>query len=181
MNNGLNDEGKNVIKEVDNNSNFAENLTKFYNNKDLVDKNKNTTMMSDTVKLNKAEDTSEASNAIYDFVINLWKHIKKFVDPKKINTEEEYKERMAACRTITLIPAFFALFQFIDVHGIWSIISLILLVLCYYLFTKNQKTGIFVAIAASVVLILSFKLINIILGVFYLYGNILLLRYKKDS
>ena len=69
MNNGLNDEGKNVIKEVDNNSNFAENLTKFYNNKDLVDKNKNTTMMSDTVKLNKAEDTSEASNAIYDFPV----------------------------------------------------------------------------------------------------------------
>ena len=93
MNNGLNGEGKNVIKDVDNDSKFAENLTNFYNNKELNEKNKSTSVMSDTVKLEKKED-SEVANNIYNFVMKLKDNIMKFINPKKIATEEEYKDRV---------------------------------------------------------------------------------------
>ena len=180
MNNGLNGEGKNVIKDVDNDSKFAENLTNFYNNKELNEKNKSTSVMSDTVKLEKKED-SEVANNIYNFVMKLKDNIMKFINPKKIVTEEEYKDRISICRSLTLVPAFFSLFYLIDTHGIFFVFAFVLLAISYYLLGKNNKTGIFTAIAASVLLVISFRFINIVVGLVYFYGNILLLRYKKDS
>lgn len=198
MNEGLNGEGKEVISNVTSNeSNIADNLTKFYNNEELVNNNKATSLFSEKATLEQKENytmkklneveapTTNESNPLFDFVINLKSNIINFINFKKINTDDEYSKRIEAAKGVTVLIALISGINFAFSYGenilktIILVLPIVLLIASFLLIKKDTKKAIILGIIASILMIISLKILNIIFGIIYLIGNILLLTNKK--
>ena len=204
MNDGLKGEGKDIISNVEKKeSKLATNLTDFYNNDKLAEETKTTEIFSGETTLNKEEKESKIdkfvkiseenikednkSNAIYDFVASLKDSVFGFLSVKKIVDEDGFNKRLDYARSFTLLVLFISICEFIFLHGVDSLRMMITVLPCvlfgisYFLFKDHNKKGIITSLIASVFLILSLKVINIIFGVINLIGMLLLLRYKKKT
>lgn len=204
MNDGLKGEGKDIISNVEKKeSKLATNLTDFYNNDKLAEETKTTEIFSGETTLNKEEKESKIdkfvkiseenikennkSNAIYDFVASLKDSVFGFLSVKKIIDEDGFNKRLDYARSFTLLVLFISICEFIFLHGVDSLRMMITVLPCvlfgisYFLFKDHNKKGIITSLIASVFLILSLKVINIIFGVINLIGMLLLLRYKKKT
>ena len=204
MNDGLKGEGKDIISNVEKKeSKLATNLTDFYNNDKLAEETKATEIFSGETTLNKEEKESKIdkfvkiseenikednkSNAIYDFVASLKDSVFGFLSVKKIVDEDGFNKRLDYARSFTLLVLFISICEFIFLHGVDSLRMMITVLPCvlfgisYFLFKDHNKKGIITSLIASVFLILSLKVINIIFGVINLIGMLLLLRYKKKT
>ena len=193
MNEGLNGEGKEIIKNVEKTeSNMTDNLIAFYNNEELVKNNKATSVLSEKAtleqkenstikKLNEVEGpTTNESNPIYDFVKNLKTNFLIFIKPKG-----EYSKKVEAAQNVTLLMLVIATceFIFLPTKQILSIMLVLLpvalLIATYFSLKSNNKKANLFGILSSITMILTFKLLNIIFGIIYLIGNIFLLANKK--
>ncbi len=157
-----NDNGTNV---VDKSTDFQNNMIKYYEKKDEIEKEKE-----------KKQQVQQELNNNIDNLFTL------FFNFEKIKDDEDFKNKCKNASTMTIFMLLVCIISFLNFrisNGyeiIVNFISLILFGYSYIALKNSKKIGIYTALIGSLFCILSFNIIKIIVSGIYIIGFIKFLK-----
>jgi len=151
---------------VDKNTQFTENLTKYYENDQM--KSKNTLS-----KEEKSELIDETS-----------KKIKKsgllFFSNSEIADDNDLTNRFKNASLFVVIMLIICVVEFVSYHSIFDLLAIVAFTYSIVVLRKNNINGIYAGLVGSGCMILSFFILKIVLGILLGIGLLLLLKSSKN-
>ena len=151
---------------VDKNTQFTENLTKYYENDQM--KSKNTLS-----KEEKSELIDETSKKIKNSGI-------LFFSNSEIVDNNDLTNRFKNASLFVVIMLIICVVEFVSYHSIFDLLSIVAFTYSIIVLRKNNINGIYAGLVGSCCMILSFFILKIVLGILLGIGLLLLLKSSKN-
>ena len=151
---------------VDKNTQFTENLTKYYENDQMKSKNTLT-------KEEKSELIDETSKKIKNSGI-------LFFSNSEIVDNNDLTNRFKNASLFVVIMLIICVVEFVSYHSIFDLLSIVAFTYSIIVLRKNNINGIYAGLVGSCCMILSFFILKIVLGILLGIGLLLLLKSSKN-
>ncbi|MBR2711724.1 MAG: hypothetical protein IKE89_04545 [Bacilli bacterium] len=151
---------------VDKNTQFTENLTKYYENDQM--KSKNTLS-----KEEKSELIDETSKKIKNSGM-------LFFSNSEIVDNNDLTNRFKNASLFVVIMLIICVVEFVSYHSIFDLLSIVAFTYSIVVLRKNNINGIYAGLVGSCCMILSFFILKIVLGILLGIGLLLLLKSSKN-
>lgn len=151
---------------VDKNTQFTENLTKYYENDQM--KSKNTLS-----KEEKSELIDETSKKIKNSGM-------LFFSNSEIVDNNDLTNRFKNASLFVVIMLIICVVEFVSYHSIFDLLSIVAFTYSIIVLRKNNINGIYAGLVGSCCMILSFFILKIVLGILLGIGLLLLLKSSKN-
>ena len=151
---------------VDKNTQFTENLTKYYENDQM--KSKNTLS-----KEEKSELIDETSKKIKNSGM-------LFFSNSEIVDNNDLTNRFKNASLFVVIMLIICVVEFVSYHSIFDLLSIVAFTYSIVVLRKNNINGIYAGLVGSCCMILSFFILKIVLGILFGIGLLLLLKSSKN-
>ncbi len=151
---------------VDKNTQFTENLTKYYENDQM--KSKNTLTQEQ-----KSELIDETSKKIKNSGI-------LFFSNSEIVDNNDLTNRFKNASLFVVIMLIICVVEFVSYHSIFDLLSIVAFTYSIIVLRKNNINGIYAGLVGSCCMILSFFILKIVLGILLGIGLLLLLKSSKN-
>ena len=151
---------------VDKNTQFTENLTKYYENDQM--KSKNTLTQEQ-----KSELIDETSKKIKNSGI-------LFFSNSEIVDNNDLTNRFKNASLFVVIMLIICVVEFVSYHSIFDLLSIVAFTYSIVVLRKNNINGIYAGLVGSCCMILSFFILKIVLGILLGIGLLLLLKSSKN-
>ena len=150
----------------DKNTQFTENLTKYYENDQM--KSKNTLS-----KEEKSELIDETSKKIKNSGI-------LFFSNSEIADNNDLTNRYKNASLFVVIMLVICVVEFVSYHNIFDLLAIVAFTYSIVVLRKDNINGIYAGLVGSACMILSFFILKIILGILLGVGLLLLLKSSKN-
>ena len=151
---------------VDKQTQFTENLTKYYEN----DQNKSKNTLTQEQKSELIDETS--------------KKIKNsgilFFSNSEIVDNNDLTNRFKNASLFVVIMLIICVVEFVSYHSIFDLLSIVAFTYSIIVLRKNNINGIYAGLVGSCCMILSFFILKIVLGILLGIGLLLLLKSSKN-
>ena len=151
---------------VDKNTQFTENLTKYYENDQMKSKDTLT-------KEEKSELIDETSKKIKNSGI-------LFFSNSEIVDNNDLTNRFKNASLFVVIMLIICVVEFVSYHSIFDLLSIVAFTYSIIVLRKNNINGIYAGLVGSCCMILSFFILKIVLGILLGIGLLLLLKSSKN-